>query len=407
MLNKMAEKKHMPAIRFKRYIDEWQDRKLGDLGSVLMNKRIFKDQTSENGDVPFYKIGTFGREPNAYISRDLFEEYKKKYPYPVKGDLLISASGSIGKIVEYVGKDEYFQDSNIVWLQHDGRLINAFLKQFYLFVNWGGLEGSTIKRLYNKDILDTPISIPDPSEQTQIGSYFQNLDKLISLYQAKFNKLVNLKKAMLEKMFPKNGDDLPEIRFKGFTGAWEEKKLGDVADLLTGNPFESKKFSKDGIFLVRGMNVKRGYLDTSEEISEYWPSSTGLEDYLLKENDILIQMDGALIGKSYAKIESENLPALLVQRVTRVRSGKANSRFIYPYIQRDFLKHIGAIKTETAVPHLSLNDIKNFPIGITSEDEQTKIGTYFHNFDNLISQHQQQLEILNNLKKACLEKMFV
>jgi type I restriction enzyme S subunit len=102
----MAEKGNMPAIRFKGFSEEWEDKKLGDLGSVLMNKRIFKDQTSEDGDVPFYKIGTFGREPDAYIPRDLFEEYKKKYPYPIKGDLLISASGSIGKIVEYAGKDE-------------------------------------------------------------------------------------------------------------------------------------------------------------------------------------------------------------------------------------------------------------------------------------------------------------
>lgn len=134
----MVEIKHIPAIRFNGFIKEWEDKKLGDLGSVLMNKRIFKNQTSETGDVPFYKIGTFGREPDAFILRDLFEEYKIKYPYPVKGDLLISASGSIGKIVEYVGKDEYFQDSNIVWLQHDNRLIHSFLKQFYSFVKWGG-----------------------------------------------------------------------------------------------------------------------------------------------------------------------------------------------------------------------------------------------------------------------------
>ena len=125
----------------------WEQRKLGDLGSVAMCRRIFKEQTSESGDVPFYKIGTFGAKADAFISRDLFEEYKLKYPYPNKGDILISASGSIGRTVEFTGENEYFQDSNIVWLNHDERLSNSFLKSFYSVVKWNGIEGSTIKRV--------------------------------------------------------------------------------------------------------------------------------------------------------------------------------------------------------------------------------------------------------------------
>ncbi len=163
----------------------WEQRKLGDLGSVSMNKRIFKYETSEAGDVPFYKIGTFGGEPDAFISRELFEEYKVKYPYPEVGDILISASGSIGKTVVYQGEDEYFQDSNIVWLKHDERLANSFLKQFYSIVKWQGLEGSTIKRLYNKNVLDTDISVPALDEQKKIGTFFSGFDNLITLHQRK------------------------------------------------------------------------------------------------------------------------------------------------------------------------------------------------------------------------------
>lgn len=131
----------------------WEQRKLGEIGSVSMCRRIFKEQTSETGDIPFYKIGTFGADPDAFISRELFEEYKSKYPYPQKGDILISASGSIGRAVEFAGNNEYFQDSNIVWLNHDERLSNPFLKCFYSVVKWAGIEGSTIKRLYNDNIL--------------------------------------------------------------------------------------------------------------------------------------------------------------------------------------------------------------------------------------------------------------
>ena len=163
----------------------WEQRKLGEIGSVSMCRRIFKEQTSETGDIPFYKIGTFGADPDAFISRELFEEYKSKYPYPQKGDILISASGSIGRAVEFAGNNEYFQDSNIVWLNHDERLSNPFLKCFYSVVKWAGIEGSTIKRLYNDNILNTVICMPSVPEQKRIGLFFENLDNLITLHQRK------------------------------------------------------------------------------------------------------------------------------------------------------------------------------------------------------------------------------
>ena len=172
-------------VNKKRITSSWEQRKLGEIGSVSMCRRIFKEQTSETGDIPFYKIGTFGAEPDAFISRELFEEYKSKYPYPKKGDILISASGSIGRTVEFAGNNEYFQDSNIVWLSHDERLSNSFLKCFYSVVKWAGIEGSTIKRLYNDNILNTVICMPSVPEQEHIGLFFENLDNLITLHQRK------------------------------------------------------------------------------------------------------------------------------------------------------------------------------------------------------------------------------
>ena len=208
-------------------------------------------------------------------------------------------------------------------------------------------------------------------------------------------------------MTEQTASKVPQIRFKGFEGEWEITTLATACNFLTGNPFESKKFSNSGVFLVRGVNVKRGYLDNSARISEYWPTSSGLENFLLKEDDIVIQMDGALIGKSYAKIIKEHLPALLVQRVTRVRcENKAVSDFLYQYVQRDFLSYIQKSKTETAVPHLSLDDIRNFSIAISSPTEQTQIGGYFRELDSLIGLHQRKHDKLVTLKKAMLQKMF-
>ena len=200
----------------------------------------------------------------------------------------------------------------------------------------------------------------------------------------------------------------PKIRFQGYTEDWEQRKFGDDNDLITGYPFESEKFSEEGIKLVRGMNVKRGYLDFSNDICVRWNSTDGLENYLLEADDILIQMDGALIGKSYAKIAEEQLPALLVQRVTRARtrSKDACTDFMYQTIQRDFWRYIGMNKTETAVPHLSLNDIYNFKIMVPCLGEQQQIGAYFTNLDHLITLHQRKCDETKKLKKYMLQKMF-
>ena len=196
----MSIEKNVPEIRFEGFKGQWSEFSLGELGSVATNKRIFMHQTSSIGEVPFFKIGTFGKEPQLFISLDLFEDYKKRFPFPNKGDLLFSVIGSIGRVVEYTGENQYFQDSNIVWLKHDGTIVNSFLKQFYSIVEWSGLEGSTIKHLYNRNILETKIKMPSPKEQTQIGNYFQKLDSLINQHQQKHDKLSNIKKAMLEKI---------------------------------------------------------------------------------------------------------------------------------------------------------------------------------------------------------------
>ena len=191
----------VPELRLAGFADDWEQRKLGEIASVSMCKRIYKNQTLIEGDIPFYKIGTFGGTPDSFISRKLFEEYKSKYPYPNKGDILISASGSIGRTVEFTGKDEYFQDSNIVWLNHNENIINIFLKYFYLIVKWDGIEGTTIKRLYNENILKTEISFPSIVEQKRIGRFFEKIDTLITLHQRKLELLKEQKKGFLQKMF--------------------------------------------------------------------------------------------------------------------------------------------------------------------------------------------------------------
>ncbi|CAM3083242.1 restriction endonuclease subunit S [Vibrio diazotrophicus] len=402
----MSIEKNVPEIRFEGFKGQWSEFSLGELGSVATNKRIFMHQTSSIGEVPFFKIGTFGKEPQLFISLDLFEDYKKRFPFPNKGDLLFSVIGSIGRVVEYTGENQYFQDSNIVWLKHDGTIVNSFLKQFYSIVEWSGLEGSTIKHLYNRNILETKIKMPSPKEQTQIGNYFQKLDSLINQHQQKHDKLSNIKKAMLEKMFPKQGETIPEIRFKGFSGDWEEKELGtDVADIIGGGT-------------------------PSTSISEFWNgdidwySPTEIGDNVYAEGS---QKKITALGlkSSSAKILPAGRTVLFTSRAgigdmaILARSGATNQGF-QSFVVKDgfspyFIYSIGKQIKEFALKHasgstfleISGKQLGRMTILIPCEKEQAAIGNYFQKLDTLIDQYQQQITKLNNIKQACLSKMFV
>ena len=203
MLQKMFPKngEKNPEIRFEGFTDDWEQRKLEELGTVQTCKRIFKEQTSEKGDIPFFKNGTIGLEPDSYISREMYEEFRRLYPYPEVGDTLISVVGSIGRTAEYTGKDEYFQDSNVVWLKTDGSINKKFLKISYQVIKWL-IEGSTVKHLYNDNILRSEIVMPvSQIEQAKIADFFEELDHLITLHQRKCEKLKELKKFMLQNMF--------------------------------------------------------------------------------------------------------------------------------------------------------------------------------------------------------------
>lgn len=403
----MSMDSKVPEVRFKGFSGAWCQFLLGDLGAVATNKRIFMHQASLIGDVPFYKIGTFGKEPKLFISQELFDDYKKRFPFPQKGDLLFSVIGSIGRVVEYTGENEYFQDSNIVWLKHDGAIVNAFLKQFYSIVKWSGLEGSTIKHLYNRNILETKIRLPSVKEQTAIGNYFQQLDSLINQHQQKHDKLSNIKKAMLEKMFPKPGETIPEIRFKGFSGEWESKVLGSVSSFYKGKDLPKSSIQEDSVYPC----IHYGELFTKySEVIEVVTSRTNQKDNFFSiSNDVLMPTSDVtpkgLVKSCCVKQNGVVLGGdILVIRPNgqNVIDGAFLSRFIRTREQQ-VLQNV----TGSTVFHLYASSIENLDIVFPSIKEQTAIGNYFQKLDALINQHQQQIAKLNNIKQACLSKMFV
>lgn len=189
---------------------------------------------------------------------------------------------------------------------------------------------------------------------------------------------------------------------------WEVKSIGSMIDLLTGFPFPSSSYSKSGIKLLRGSNVKRGVTDWSEDITQFWEKVTAeLKPYQLQEGDIVIAMDGSLVGRSFAILTDSDLPALLLQRVARIRSNKIDTGYLKEFVCSDyFTKHCDAVKTSSAIPHISPNDIKSFSIPIAPTlDEQTAIATALSEVDALISTLEKLIAKKQNIKQGAMQQL--
>ena len=201
-----CEGETVPRLRFPEFRDagEWVQKTVGDVSEVLMCKRIFAEETNPSEGVPFYKIGTLGGVPDAFISRDKFEDYKSRYNYPRAGEVLITCSGTVGKCLPFDGKDAYFQDSNIVWLANSkGEVSNEFLLMLLSNVNWGSLNSTTITRIYGPDLRGMAIRYPeDEVEQQRIASFLSSLDTLITTATQELETLKTHKKGLMQQLFP-------------------------------------------------------------------------------------------------------------------------------------------------------------------------------------------------------------
>ena len=196
----------LDVINRERKLDYVESVPLGKIGEIRMCKRILKEQTKDSGDIPFYKIGTFGKTPNSYISKELFKEYKLKYNYPKIGEVLISASGTIGKAVIFDGEDAYFQDSNIVWIENDDSMVlNKYLFYCYQIAKWKIAEGGTIQRLYNDNLKKTMIPVPyfgdnkkSLAEQQRIVSILDKFEALTTSISEGLPKEIELRRKQYE-----------------------------------------------------------------------------------------------------------------------------------------------------------------------------------------------------------------
>ena len=332
------------------------------------------------------------------------------------GDFLFNTRNTlelVGKGATWMGESGKFAfNSNLARFKFQG-INTIFFNYLYntsnllLQVKARAMGTTSVAAIYPKNLNSLKYNLPAPAEQTKIGEYFQELDNLIGLHQCKQDKLVTLKKAMLQKMFPQPGATTPEIRFEGFAEEWVEKTLKTAADISTGFPFKSSDFNDFGIYLVvTNGNIQNefSFVDSTVGNRINIAGSADFSQYILREGDILVTMDGS-VGRT-AKVRDEN--QILAQRVGRLVA-KSDSEFLYQILNTGaFLKLMTTISHGGTIKHISLKEIGEYAfIAPSNMEEQKKIGTYFRKMDELISKHAIQLQKLKQIKSSCLEKMYV
>ncbi|WQR94886.1 restriction endonuclease subunit S [Helicobacter pylori] len=372
----------------------WQRVRLGDIGKPCMCKRVMKHQTTRYGEIPFYKIGTFGNTADAFISKKLFLEYKTKYSFPKKGDILISASGTIGRAVIYDGKPAYFQDSNIVWIDNDETLVkNDFLFYVYSHVKWN-TEHTTILRLYNDNFRNTLIPLPPLNEQIAIANILSDVDRYLYSLDALILKKESVKKALSFELLSQRK------RLKGFNQAWQRVRIGDICYLKNGFSFKSDLFKNMGIPIIRISNISSvdNCINTNDLV--FYDPILIDNDYILKQGDLILAMSGATTGKSC--LYNLNKIAYLNQRVGVFR---AKTSFCYDFLVQFvfselFTSRLKLILTAGAQPNISSFDIEDFEILLPPLNEQIAIANILSALDSEIISLKNKKRQFENIKKA-------
>lgn len=378
-------------------VNGWKTKKLGEVAEVCMCKRIFAHQTSKIGDIPFYKIGTFGKEADAYISSQLYEEYKAKYSYPEKGDVLISAAGTLGRTVVFDGRPAYFQDSNIVWLKIDkSQLSNDYLAQYYKVIKWASSEGSTISRLYNGIIYDTEILLPPLDEQVAIAEALSDVDSLISSLKKLIEKKKAIKQGVVQELLT------GEKRLPGFSGKWTNTTLGRCFSKIVGGGTPSRAISEFWNGEIPWATVKDFATFNPYKTQEYI-SEAGLNHsstHLIPKGT-LITSTRMGIGKIviyYVDVAiNQDLKALFV-------SDDVSKEYIY-HLFGMVGKIIESLGNGSTVKGIRIEQLKNLSIVLPKKNEQQAIAQVLSDMDSEIEQLEKKLAKYQQIKQGMMQEL--
>ena len=393
-------KKKVPELRFKGFTDDWEQRKLGDIAQI--NKGIQRGKqeiSSVRNELNPYPVYNGGKKASGYT-----DEYNRE------NSVMVSEGGaSAGYVNYYSGK--YWSGGHNFTISNDTKHDTFFL----LYVLQKSQEklyklqvGTGLPNIQLKSIKDFPIYSTSNTEQAKVGSFFKQLDKTIALHQRKLDLLKEQKKGFLQKMFPKNGAKVPELRFKGFTDDWEERKFSKLAEVRRGLTYKPSDVQKYGIRVLRSSNIAEDtFLIKSDDV---FVNKEAVKIDKVKNGDILITAangSNRLVGKHalIEGIENDTVHGgfMLVARaekpefVNAIMSSSWYSKFINIFVSGG----------NGAIGNLSKSDLENQKVYVPSEIEQQKIGSFFKQLDDTIALHQRKLDLLKEQKKGFLQKMFV
>lgn len=343
-----------------------------------MCKRIMAAQTNTEGGVPFYKIGTIGGKADAYISKDLFNEYKVKYSFPHKGEVMITCAGTVGKCIIYNGEDSYYQDSNIVWIDNPNKIIaNDFLYHLLSKINWSHLNSTTIVRIYNDDLRNLKLYYPLHNEQKKITHFLSLINERIATQNKIIEDLKKLKSAISLKML--------------HSDSWEQFRIKDIAIIGRGRVISSVEISqqKNPTYPVYSSQT------SNEGIMGY------LDDYMFEGEYISWTTDGANAGTVFyrnGKFNCTNVCGLL-----KLKKG-FDTHFVSLVLAEATKKYVSV---NLANPKLMNNTMGNIQIRLPKLEEQKRISIVFRRLHELLATHNSLLTEYSKQKQYLLSQMFI
>ncbi len=414
-------KTEIPSIRFRGFDNTWEQRKFSDLAETRRGLTYNPSNIRDSG-IRVLRSSNIAEDQFIYGDEDVFVEPDAvNIPYANQGDILItSANGS----TRLVGKHTIIRDIPNNSAVHGGfmllataqnsEFVNALMsapwyaKFISLYVAGGN---GAIGNLNKNDLDEQNVFVPKDAEQKVIGQYFCHLDNLITLHQREYEKLMNIKKSMLEKMFPRDGANVPEIRFAGFTDAWEQRKLGELMDVTSVKRIHQSDWTSEGVRFLRARDIVSEF--KNEEPEDYlYISKDKYDEYSaisgkVVVDDLLVTGVGTIgipfLVRNLEPLYFKDGNIIWFKNCGKIRGDFLYYSFIGSAIQ-GFIKDSAGIGT---VGTYTIESGKKTPIFLPSDEEQKQIGCFFRSLDNLITLHQRKLEKLKNIKNALLEKMFV
>ena len=387
----MTEQAKVPAIRFAGFTDPWEQRKFSEIVDVCSG-RDYKHL--DEGPIPVYGTGGYMTSVSEALSHN-------------RDAIGIGRKGTIDK--PYLLKAPFWTVDTLFYAIPKSDINLEFALCSFLNVDWKSKDESTgLPSLSKESINETVLSVPNVVEQNHLGNFFADLDRLITLHQRKYDKLVIFKKSMLEKMFPKDGESVPEIRFAGFTDPWEQRKLENLASFGGGHTpsmADASNYVDGKILWVTSQDVKQHYIEnTTTMISE-----KGAATLTLYPSDSIVIVARSGILRHTIPVAKLRKPATVNQDIKVIQTvDSCDSSWLLQYFiasNKTLLREYG--KTGTTVESIDFAKMKSTALMVPYIEEQQAIGSFFSRLDNLITLHQRKLELLQDIKKSLLDKMFV